>query len=225
MGPNELDPRRAVARLAAAVLTADAEVTATEVAALAGLVRLGLGSLEALAREELVRASEEPIDVGAACAAIVSRHPEAATTVLAALAEIAASDGAVDPRELALLARIGNELRLPPAMARHVVRTVAGARTAADGESVPAPDREPARPPDRGPRAGAPSPLAAAYAILGVEPDAPRSVIDEAYRVLVQRYQPAQVIALGPEFAVLAVRRLATATAAYCALAGEQQEA
>ena len=44
--------------------------------------------------------------------------------------------------------------------------------------------------------------------------------MESAYRAVVERYQPAKVIDLGPEFAVLAVNRLAAATEAFTELSG-----
>ena len=218
----EIDPRRSIARLAAAVMAADAHVTTTEIASLAGLVRLGLGNLEDLTREELLRASRETIDVGAACGELVARYPDAGATILAALAEIGASDGELDPREMALLARIAEELRVPAGIVPEIVRAVAGDCSMGRGAAPPAPPTPSATPREGEARRTPTPPLAAAYAILGVEPSASRDAVDAAYRRLVERYQPAQVIDLGPEFAVLAVRRLAAATAAYTAVLGDQ---
>jgi hypothetical protein len=49
--------------------------------------------------------------------------------------------------------------------------------------------------------------------------------VDAAYRAVIERYQPIKVIDLGPEFAVLAVRRLAAATAAFTVLAAVSEGA
>lgn len=225
------DPRRSIARLAAAVMAADARVTTSEIAAVASLVRLGLGSLEAATREELGRAAREPLDVEPACAALVAAYPDAGGTILSALADIAVSDGELDPREVALLGRIGEALAVEPGVVAHVVRAAA----ADAGVSLPtgeAPRVEPAAPaaPPR-PVASAPAPAAApappapdgvplapAYALLGLAPGASPAAVEAAYRAVLERYQPLKVLDLGLEFAVLAVRRLAAATAAFTAI-------
>ncbi|MCC6849667.1 MAG: TerB family tellurite resistance protein [Deltaproteobacteria bacterium] len=227
----DLDPRRAIARLAAAVMVADARVPSSELSAVAGLTRLGLGTLESATHGELARAVDEPIDVGAACAVLLDAYPDAGGTILAALADIAAGDGELDPREVAVLGRIGDALDVAPAIVAHVVRTAA----AAAGASVlREPRREAERPPaeetpaDASPAAAlepggapptaTPDPLATAYAALGLAPGAPAAVVEDAYRAVIERYQPIKVLDLGPEFAVLAVRRLAAATAAFSAI-------
>lgn len=51
--------------------------------------------------------------------------------------------------------------------------------------------------------------------LLGVGPRASREDVDAAYLRLVAFYDPAKVMDLGPEFVVLAVRRLGQATTAY----------
>ncbi|MCC6765679.1 MAG: TerB family tellurite resistance protein [Deltaproteobacteria bacterium] len=226
-----VDPRRSIARLAAAVMAADARVTSAEIAAAAGLVRLGLGALEPATRDELARAVDGPIDVGAACAVLLDAYPDGGGTILAALADIAASDGELDPREVALLGRIGDALDVAPAIVAHVVRTAAavtGASVLAEprGEAAPRPvaaawaETSPAAASET---AGAPpaptsDPLATAYAALGLAPGASAAVVEDAYRAVIERYQPIKVLDLGSEFAVLAVRRLAAATAAFTAI-------
>ncbi len=217
----DLDPRRSIARLAAAVMAADARVTTSELAAVTKLVRLGLGSLEGPTREELARCVHEPIDVAPACAALIEAYPDAGPTILAALAEIAASDGQLDPRELALLASIGEALGVPPPVVHHLVEAAAVAAGAAlpSDAGPPAAAAAPPAPPTR-PSTPPPAAVAAAYAALGLEPGASPTAVERAYRVAIERYQPIKVVDLGPEFAVLAVRRLAAATAAFAALNG-----
>lgn len=56
--------------------------------------------------------------------------------------------------------------------------------------------------------------------LLGVGPHATREDVDAAYLRLVAFYDPAKVLDLGPEFVVLAVRRLGQATTAYQIAAG-----
>lgn len=207
-------------------MASDARVTSSEIAAVAALVRLGLGSLEAITREELARAAEAPLDVVPACAALVAAYPDAGGTILAALADLAVSDGELDPREVALLGRIGDALDVAPSIVAHVVRA------AAAEAGVPLPTGEPPQP-EPATRRSAPSVAAAsaasvaapvpaaldeAYAILGLDPGAPPAAVEQAYRAQLERYQPLKVLDLGPEFAVLAVRRLAAATAAFTAI-------
>lgn len=230
-----IDPRRSLARLAAAVMAADARVTTSEIAAVSELVRLGLGTLETATREELALAAKDPIDVDAACAALLAVYPEGGETILAALADIAASDGELDPREIALLGRIGDALGVVPSVVAHVVRSAAAAAGAsvlrevrAQGERPRTPKDEPAAVPAVSTTEAPPSSvvsgavseasLAAAYAVLGLEPGTAAAAVEDAYRAVIERYQPVKVLDLGPEFAVLAVRRLATATAAYVAI-------
>jgi DnaJ-domain-containing protein 1 len=226
------DARRPIARLAAAVMAADARITPDEVAALPGLERLGLGALEALTREELLRSAREPIDLRATCAELGALAPEAAAVVLSVLAEIAASDGRVDAREAQLLAGIGSLLRLPPGPANRILSDVLGraagqedeaigrSRSAADGAPEAADDDEPVA--AAATVAPADPARAAAFAALGLAPGATRAAVDAAYRAIIERYQPIKVIDLGPEFAALAVQRLAAATAAYAAAAGSE---
>ena len=61
--------------------------------------------------------------------------------------------------------------------------------------------------------------IAWASRVLGVDPEAETDVLNARYRHLVQSYDPAKMIDLGPEFAVLAVQRLSDVTAAYRILA------
>lgn len=59
-----------------------------------------------------------------------------------------------------------------------------------------------------------------ARSLLGVGPHATRDDVDAAFLRLVAFYDPAKVMDLGPEFVVLAVRRLGQATTAYQIAAG-----
>ena len=54
-----------------------------------------------------------------------------------------------------------------------------------------------------------------ALALLGLDASARRADLDEAYRRLVERYDPSKVIELGADFAALAVRKLGELTDAY----------
>lgn len=222
------DPRIAVARLAAALMVTDARITAAEIAAVAGLERLGLGSLEAATRTALMEAAEAPIDVHAACGALGDIGPEAGALVLAVLTDIVISDGTIDPREGKLLATISALLHVPSEVSAEILHRAAAQNAAAAEQrahripvrQAAAEAERPAAPP---PAATASDPAArrsGAYAVLGIPPGASSAAVESAYRTIVERYQPAKVIELGPEFAVLAVNRLAAATAAFTELAG-----
>jgi uncharacterized tellurite resistance protein B-like protein len=132
----EHDPRRLIARLAAAVMVADGRVTAAECDALERLDTLGLGPLSRLAGEEIERATHEPIDVPAACKGLASAiSPQAAAVILAALAEIAASDLSVSPAELNTINTVATLLGLTPPEAAQIVNAAMaayGANMAAD---------------------------------------------------------------------------------------------
>jgi uncharacterized tellurite resistance protein B-like protein len=223
------DPRRSIARLAAAVLVADGRITSTEIASLPSLVRLGLGALEEPIREALARARQVPIDVGTVCDELGRAYPEACVPVLAALAEIAVSDGELVESEAALLATIAERLGVDAALARQIVRRAVevagvvdiGTRGAAPA-AAPAANVEPAAPRTRetasAPRASRDPGLGTAYTILGLDPGAPPDAVERAYRAAIERYQPARVVELGLDFAVLAVRHLAATPAAFSAL-------
>jgi DnaJ-domain-containing protein 1 len=200
MDTSPEDIRRLVGRLAVAVIAADGRITTTEVAALARLDDLGLGPLGAIAREEIARAIDEPIEVRATCAALRPLSPEAAGFLVSVLAEIAASDRLLAPRERDVLGTIAGDLGLVPAATARILEMALGERPAAF-RSEPAPARM--------------ADTEHAFRVLGLAPGASRSSIELSFLDLVQRYNPARAAELGPEFAALAVRRLATVTAAY----------
>jgi uncharacterized tellurite resistance protein B-like protein len=199
---------RLIARLAVAVIAADGRITPAEVAALGRLDALGLGPLSALAREEIERAVQQPIDVEATCAELPRLGEEAAALLLTVLAEIAASDRVLAPRERDVFEAVAGHLGVAPSAAAHILEAAISAVGAAEPEGAPPPVRA---------EAGTPADPSRqrALRVLGLEPGAGRSRIDATYLDLVQRYDPARVADLGPEFAVLAVRRLAAITDAY----------
>jgi uncharacterized tellurite resistance protein B-like protein len=222
------DPRRLIVRLAVAVMAADGRIDPDELQAAERLDRLGLGLLSTLAREEIERAAREPIDLIATCAGLSSASPQAGSVILAALADIAGVDHLLKPGEIQVLSAIGRLLGLPESM----VETILDAAAAAcEGEPAREPwTRQEAEVPERsaaatrGPFVARPGPaplarlgepLALAYGRLGLGADVSRAEIEAAYRALVERYNPAKVIDLGPEFAILAVRKLAEATTAF----------
>ena len=232
----EQDPRRAVARLAVAVMAADGRITSPEIAALERLDGLGLGSLGQLIEEELERATHEAIDVRSACAALAGASREAAHTLLAVLADIATCDRVLAGRERETYDGIARLLGVPERESAHIL-AAAAERPGAGTPVAPAGRRETAAPgvaaegmaaAPRRPAAGgadgedAAALLARAQRVLGVGPEASREEIDAAYVAAASRYNPVAVSAMGADFVALAVRRLADATAAWELLAAGQ---
>jgi len=121
----EQDPRRAVARLAVAVMAADGRITSPEIAALERLDGLGLGSLGQLIEEELERATHEAIDVRSACAALAGASREAAHTLLAVLADIATCDRVLAGRERETYDGIARLLGVPERESAHILAAAA----------------------------------------------------------------------------------------------------
>jgi uncharacterized tellurite resistance protein B-like protein len=219
-----MDPQmsRSIARLAVAVMAADGRITASELDALSNLDDLGLGRLSGLAREEIERAVGRPIDVEATCDALGDLDPDATALVLAALAEMAASDRVLSPLEIDVFTAVASRLGLSGDEAASILEAAVSppATGAPTWQTIPVGTAEPeasrvareARPAETVP----PDPqLERAHRILGVEPGAERVRLEAAYLALVQRYNPARMAELGVEFAVLAVRRLASVTAAF----------
>lgn len=201
----EGDPRRLLAQLAVAVIAADGRVTTSELEAVARLDDLGLGRLSTLVEEELRSAAHRRIDLAATCRLLRERVPDAAPVILAALAQLAASDRALAEGELDLLGQAAAALGLSQAEAQEVLSSAL---------SGPARSAEPpaAAPP---PAARVAPGVSHALALLGLDASAGRGDLDERYRLLVERYDPAKVIQLGPDFAALAIRKLAQLTDAY----------
>jgi len=210
------DPRRLAARLAVAVMAADRRIGATELAALEGLGmrelpaiarldRLGLGALSTLAYEEARRTDARLPDLDATCASFRTTMPHAVPGLLAALAEIAASDGPLVPAEIRILNAIAKRLGMPASEARLLFATTVAAELAPGEEDLTVGRRRPV------------SSVAVAQArrVLGVNANARVDAVEAAYRRLVERYNPAKVAALGGDFAALAVRKLAGITDAY----------
>lgn len=203
MSDERNDLRRLIARLALAVMAADGRVTRAELDALSRFDALGLGPLEDVAREEIERALQKPIDVAETCIALPPLTHQAADLLLGALADLAASDGLLSPREREMFHLVAGHLGLDAAAAARVLeralaarKPIASAPAAGDGDERRVEVRR-------------------ALAVLGLEPGAVLGRIDEAFLECVQRYDPAKVGELGPEFAALAVRRLAAITDAY----------
>ncbi len=228
----EAEPRRSIAQLAVAVMTADGRITPSEKEASRRLDALGLGPLSALVDEEILRAMREPIDVPAACAALAG-VPQAAPMIVAALADLAVCDRELAASEIEILALVATKLGLTTAQAAETIKSAvwnAGLRptraASTDGRDpgvtrVAEIQRDGSKQSgERSARLAGPSDveLAQAYRVLGLEPGATTPRLDRAYLTLVDRYNPAKVVDLGADFVALAVRRLAEATAAFEAI-------
>jgi uncharacterized tellurite resistance protein B-like protein len=241
-----IDPRRLIVRLAVAVLAADGRITREELTALGELDELGLGHISDFARAEIERAVDAPIDIASTCGGLAALSPQSGALLVAVLADIAASDGALSRGEAAVLQTVAACFGLEPGVTEEILaskragvvpptpvrerpgmnvpQALAGAQPG--GAPVEEPQEEtpieasPFRQgEDRGADAtasagGAAAELVLAFAVLGLKPGARRGDVDAAYRAIVERYNPARVIDLGTEFAVLAVRKLERATAA-----------
>jgi len=223
------DPRRLIARLAVAVMVSDGRITPSEVDALGRLDELGLGPLSDLAEEEIRGAVSRPIDLRATCDGLARATPQAAAVILSVLAEIAASDRAVSPAELATLRSVADLLGLGAADTAHIVSAAMAEYGASLDEEPAAPSEVQPRPmrretvpvahqPDEGvdctPTAQQ-AELQRAYSVLGIDAATTRARLDAAYLALVERYDPAKVADLGADFVALAVRKLAEVTAAF----------
>jgi DnaJ-domain-containing protein 1 len=205
----EIDPRRLVAQLAVAVIVADGRVTTGELEELGLLDCLGLGRLSGLAEEEMRNAVNRPIDVRAACGLLREQLPDAAPTILGTLAAIAAADEDVSEPERKLLAEVASELGLAPAEAERILAAVFQA------VGLEAPPEPAAPPPYPAGQASVDPRLSRALLVLGLGSLTGRADLDASYRRHVERYDPAKVLELGPDFAALAVRKLAEVTDAY----------
>jgi len=225
------DPRQLVARLAAAVMIADGRITESEMAAVERLEDLGLGSLTSLVQAEIKRAMRQPIDLAATIADLGAVAPESAALVVSGLAQIATSDRELSQREVDVLTAIAGGLGLSEMETVHLIRAAAegtGAGAAAGapggprihivGEKPPAGPAPVSAPPPGPQRSGGPRDLDWALHLLGLTPSDSIEQAEAAYAALVRRYNPAAVLELGPEFAVMAVQKLSTATAAYVAV-------
>lgn len=193
-------PRRAIARLIAAMMIADRRLTVDELDEADRLDHIGLGALSPFVREEIARATRMPLDVGQACTALSAAGPELVDTVLSVLAHVAASDGPVNDDERRVFATIARGLGAGPDETHG--HLVSGER----GDGVP-----PA------------APVAAhrgddhveAFRALGLAPTAGSAEVDAAFLRFVERYDPVKVAPLGADFAALAVRKLAVLSDVY----------
>lgn len=117
------DVRRLIARLAVAMVGVDGHVTSEELTALEEIDRLGLGRLSPMAREELSRATAEPVDVRAVCEELAFLGVPTLRIVLTILAHVAASDAAPTPLEVGLFRTIAAGLGVPAEDATRILET------------------------------------------------------------------------------------------------------
>ena len=210
------DLGRLIARLAVAVVAADGRLTPTELAALKRLDGLGIGRLANAARLEAERAVHEPVDVRATCAALPPLCEDVALLLLAILAEIAVSDRLLAPREREILNTVAESLGVDGVVAGRILEAATCSPPyAGELKSIPG-LRDEAVPRER-------ANSHRAFRALGLEPGASQARLDTSYLELIERYDPARVGHLGPEFAALAVRRLASITDAYEVALGSLQ--
>lgn len=226
-------PRELIARLAAAVMIADGHISESELCVVDHLRELGLGPLSTFIDAEVQRATRTPIDVAGTATALAAVAPQAGDVVVSALAQIAASDRELSRGELEVLSVVAEVLGLNDIEAAHAIRSAAARYGAAIADQTPAPATvSPQIKPVPGPEAprvpeplvvtppmpnGARAELDRALPVLGLAAGASADEMDAAYATFVRRYNPAGVIELGPEFAVLAVQRLNAITNAYVA--------
>jgi len=197
------DPRRGLAQLAVAVMTADGRVNQFEIAAVSRLESLGLGSLAQVVQNEMESVVQgTAIDVVGSCEALGSLRPEWAAAILSTLASIATSDREVSIPEVETLTAIGLGFGLPETTTQEILRLSAAGQA---GKPTTADSR----------LASTTTPIAWASRTMGIEPAAGVDELNARYFDLVRTFDPAKMIDLGPEFVVLAVHRLSDVTAAY----------
>lgn len=217
-----LDPATALARLAGGVIVADGRVSAAELASAEVLDHLGLGPMRQRLLAELERTREGLLELEPAIVTVAQLSPRARAVVFEVLTELAAADGELNENEAALLDRLATrwDLEAPTrtrAKAEGAPAAARAVRVPVEVQEPAPPGSEPAAPRTASPRAGdglSPEALQA-LAVLGLPPDASPAAVEEAFRALVHRYDPAHVIDLGPEFAILAIRRLSRIADAY----------
>lgn len=224
-----LDPASALARLAAGVIVADGRITSAELASAAVLDELGLGPMRQRLIVELERLRTERIDLEPAIATVSTLSPRARAVIFEVLAELAAADGDLSEQEALLLDRLVTrwdlETKSPtptgrtPQRAETEPRTGEGVRVVVEPRQATGSAQESAMESRAASVAGdgSSSETERALAVLGLPSDASPAAVEEAFRALVHRYDPAHVIDLGPEFAILAIRRLSRIADAYVA--------
>jgi hypothetical protein len=185
--------RRAIAQLVTAMIVADRRVTTGEVDVATRLDRIGLGPLGTIVREDLRRATTMPIDIDGACSRLAGAGATLIGTVLSVLAEVAASDGAIDADESRVFDAVAHRLGTRMRDVRDWIEDGAGAAA----EAVAAGTAERWDDP------------ALALRALGLPESASRADIDAAFVRLVEQYDPAKIAPLGAEFVALAIRKLA----------------
>jgi hypothetical protein len=203
--PTPAALRPAIARLVAAMMVADRRLATAEIDTADRLDRFGLGPLSGHVREELERATRMPIELEQPCAVLRGSGPALIGTVLAILADVAASDGGIDDDERRVFGVIAG--RLGAGMTD--IADYLDGEAHGDGVAAPRPEASVAR------TSPAVDEGAGALRALGLGAAANPAEIDAAYLRLVERYDPAKVAPLGADFAALAVRKLAALTELY----------
>jgi len=182
---------------------------------------LGLGPISEQAQQEIQRARHAPIDLVSACGPLVSASPQAMATIMATLAELAACDGDVSAAEVRVIERVAECLGFDRAQLPHLLESAVltpGVRIEHSIQTpppAPAAARRPAAPAAPGQPPAPVADTSDALRALGLVAGASRAQVDAAYLALVERFDPSRVVDLGPEFVVLAVRKLSRLTAAY----------
>ena len=189
----ETEFSRLIVRLAVFVMASDGSIDASELEALEHLDTLGLGRISHLALEEFERAAREPIDLHDVCDRLKAAAPHGGPLILSALGAIASSNRSVPTAELWALRHVSRALCIPDDVADEAFGPTLGLAKAEERASRQRESR-------RGSDASEPG---------------SREALVAAYRRAIERYNPEKVIHLGPEYAVLAVRRLARATEAF----------
>jgi DnaJ-domain-containing protein 1 len=219
-----MDPAAALARLAVGVMLADGRVTAEEWATARTLDQLGLGPMRERIRAELEEAAAGSLDFAPAIATVAQFPSRARSVVFEVLSQLAAADGELSSGEVAFLERCAAQWQL--AAEAGTERSTLEEAAPQLGRRVPiraveeTPAREEAQSPEEGgvgvrQQGAEERALEQALAVLGLPPNASAAAVEQAFRTLVQRYDPAAMLDLGPEFVLLAIRRLQQIADAY----------
>jgi hypothetical protein len=183
-------------------------VRSQELVALTEIDLLGLGHLSDIAKEEMLAAVDEPIDLGGTCAGLVRSGPETGAMILTLLSRIAASDGSVSPGEREVFGTIARGLEVPDRTRRTSStprsRPHRGTRHHSRRHLT---DRRPHRRRARGAAASVPA--------ARIEKGASREQLEAAYLAAVERYDPTKMLPFGSDFVRLSVRKLAEITEAF----------
>lgn len=147
------------------------------------------GPIASLLMDVLPSQPEDTVDLSNACATLRGLGPEPVRVLATALAEIAVVDGSPTAEMRATFTSVTRALDVPAAEGRMLLEQAIAARLTAFSAEPPA--------------------MAAAGRA------ASREALDLAYLQEVVRFDPVAMAQLGPEFAALAVHRLADVTLLY----------